>query len=78
MVALYAERGRHDVEALGYILADLMERAAPAWAGLVFEIDRLFDQLRWAGKNPQLVLRGRSLAGRFTCTLPRSGLCIVS
>ena len=41
----HAEGGRHDVETLGHVLADLVERAAAARARLILDVDDLFDPL---------------------------------
>lgn len=45
----YAEGGGDDVQALGNIFADLMERVFAARAGLVVNIDNLFDPLEVRG-----------------------------
>lgn len=39
----HTESGRHDVEALGNILADLVERPATAGTSLVINVDDLLD-----------------------------------
>lgn len=45
----HAEGGRDTIEALGNILADLVERSAAAGAGLILDIDDLLDpfEMRW-------------------------------
>lgn len=49
---------RHDVEALGSILADGMKRAAAAAAGLIVYIDDLLDALEMRRQRARLALRG--------------------
>ncbi len=65
-----AEGGRDDIEALGHILADLMERTAAAWANFVVDVDDLLDPFEMGGKRaavglalPDALIRyGRRLA----------------
>ncbi len=42
----HAKGGGHDVETLGHILTDLVERAAAAGADLILDIDDLLDPLQ--------------------------------
>jgi hypothetical protein len=46
-----AEGGWHDIEPLGYILADLVKNAAAAGASLVLDIDDLLDPLQVCGQR---------------------------
>jgi hypothetical protein len=69
----HAEGGRHDVEPFGDILADLVERAAAAGAGLVIDIDDLLDPFEVCGQRAAVGLarliilsaRGLRFAGDF-------------
>ena len=54
-VTMHAELGRHDVEPLGDVLADPMQRAPAARAGLVLDVDDLLD--------PRQVRRQRTAVG---------------
>jgi hypothetical protein len=47
----HAKRGRQDIEPLGHILADLVERATATTASLAVDVDHLLDtfQMRWQG-----------------------------
>ena len=58
----HPERGRHDVEPLGDILADPVERAATAGAGLLFDIDDLLDPFEVRGQRAAVGLARPSLA----------------
>ncbi len=47
----HAEAGRHDIETLGHVLTDLVERTTTARTGLRFNIDNLFDPLEMCGQR---------------------------
>ena len=65
-----AEGGRNDIEALGHILADLVERTAATWVNFVVDVDDLLDPFEMGGKRaavglalPDVLIRyGRRLA----------------
>ena len=61
----HPEGGRHDIEPLGNILADLVERTAAAGAVLALDVDDLLDPLevRWQGAAVALA---RAVAGPRT------------
>jgi hypothetical protein len=61
----YPEGGRHDVEPLGHILADPVERTAAAGAVFVLDIDSLFDPLEMRGQRTPVGLAG-TIAARPT------------
>ena len=63
-----AGRG-HDVEAFGYILADLVERAAAARTGLVLDIDDLLDPFEMGRERTAVALAG-ALGGSPACLVP--------
>lgn len=66
----HAEGGGNDIEALGDILADLVERAAAAGAGLILDIDDLLDPLEMGGQRTAVGL-ARAFARRLACLAPR-------
>jgi hypothetical protein len=63
------EGGGHDVEAFGYILADLVERAAAARTGLVLDIDDLLDPFEMGWERTAVALAGRSAGVRLALSL---------
>lgn len=63
-----AEGGGHDIEALGDILADLVERAAAAGAGLILDVDDLLDPFEMGGQRTAVGL-ARACARRLACLL---------
>jgi hypothetical protein len=68
-----AEGGRHDIEALGHILADLVERAAAAGAGLVLDIDDLLDPFEMRGQRAAVGLaRALGLGARLALLARRA------
>ena len=50
----HAEGGGDDIEALGNILTDLVEHATAAGAGLILDIDNLFDTTWYSNSFSQL------------------------
>ncbi len=66
----HAEGGGDDIKALGDILADLVERAAAAGAGLLLNIDDLLDPFEMGGQ--------RSAVGLARALAPCLGHCGIS
>jgi hypothetical protein len=62
----HAEGGGHDIEAFGDILADLVERAAAAGAGLLLNIDDLLDPFEMGGQRSAVGL-ARAFARSLAC-----------
>jgi hypothetical protein len=57
-----AEGGRHHIEALGDILADLVEGAAAAGASIALDVNDLFDPLEMRGQRTAVGLAHRITA----------------
>ena len=64
----HPERGRHHIEPLGDILADPVERAAAAGAGLVLDIDDLLDPFEVRGQRTAVGL-ARMVGAGSACLL---------
>lgn len=45
------ERGWHNIKAFGYVLTDLVQSSATAWAGLIIYIDKLLDPFEMCGQR---------------------------
>src|SRR3546814_9758796 len=56
------EGGRHHIEALGDILADLVEGAAAAGASIALDVNDLFDPLEMRGQRTAVGLAHRITA----------------
>ena len=55
----HPELGGHDIELLADVLADPMQLAAAAWAGLVLDVDDRLDARQMGGSAPRLARRLR-------------------
>ena len=63
----HAEGGWYDIEALGHVLADLMQGAAAARASLVLDIDDLLDPLQVCGQRAAVGLARAITPGLWRC-----------